>query len=63
MDLSKYCSIYYPQLMILLFISLVQHGPFVMNTREEISQAIEDYQMGKNGFEMAHKWKSLEGNK
>ena len=49
--------------MILLFISLVQHGPFVMNTREEISQAIEDYQMGKNGFEMAHKWKSLEGNK
>ena len=42
---------------------LVQHGPFVMNTREEISQTIEDYQMGKNGFEMAHRWKSVEGNK
>lgn len=25
-------------------------GPFVMNTREEISQAIEDYNMGKFGF-------------
>ena len=46
-----------------LSIFLVQHGPFVMNTREEISQAIEDYQMGKNGFEMAHRWKSVEGNR
>ena len=25
---------------------VVQHGPFVMNTREEIEQAIEDYQRG-----------------
>ncbi|WNG20119.1 pirin family protein [Cystobacter fuscus] len=25
---------------------IVQHGPFVMNTREEIRQAIEDYQNG-----------------
>ncbi len=25
------------------------HGPFVMNTREEIIQAIEDYQSGKFG--------------
>ena len=25
------------------------HGPFVMNTREEIIQAINDYQSGKNG--------------
>lgn len=23
------------------------HGPFVMNTREEIVQAVEDYQNGK----------------
>jgi redox-sensitive bicupin YhaK (pirin superfamily) len=23
---------------------IVQHGPFVMNTREEIEQAIDDYQ-------------------
>ncbi|WP_223799757.1 pirin-like C-terminal cupin domain-containing protein [Sphingomonas nostoxanthinifaciens] len=26
---------------------VVSHGPFVMNTREEISQAIGDYQAGK----------------
>ena len=28
---------------------VVSHGPFVMNTRAEISQAIQDYQMGKMG--------------
>jgi len=28
---------------------VVAHGPFVMNTREEIVQAIRDYQMGKFG--------------
>jgi len=28
---------------------VVAHGPFVMNTREEIAQAIRDYQMGKFG--------------
>jgi hypothetical protein len=27
---------------------VVQHGPFVMNTREEIKQAFDDYQ--KTGF-------------
>lgn len=26
---------------------VVQHGPFVMNTREEIEQAVHDYQSGK----------------
>jgi hypothetical protein len=25
---------------------VVQHGPFVMNTREEIEQAIRDYKNG-----------------
>jgi redox-sensitive bicupin YhaK (pirin superfamily) len=25
---------------------VVQYGPFVMNTREEIEQAIRDYQSG-----------------
>merc|ERR1719424_292815 len=30
---------------------IVQHGPFVMNTREEIMQAFDDYQNGRNGFE------------
>ena len=28
---------------------VVSHGPFVMNTREEISEAIRDYQTGKLG--------------
>jgi redox-sensitive bicupin YhaK (pirin superfamily) len=28
---------------------VVSHGPFVMNTREEIQQAIQDYQAGKMG--------------
>jgi redox-sensitive bicupin YhaK (pirin superfamily) len=26
---------------------IVQYGPFVMNTREEIDQAIRDYQTGR----------------
>ena len=26
---------------------IVQHGPFVMNTREEIEQAIADYRSNK----------------
>lgn len=29
---------------------VVQHGPFVMNTKEEIGQAIADYQQGKMGI-------------
>jgi len=28
---------------------VARYGPFVMNTREEIYQAIEDYRMGKMG--------------
>ncbi len=26
---------------------VVQYGPFVMNTREEIEQAVEDYRSGR----------------
>jgi redox-sensitive bicupin YhaK (pirin superfamily) len=29
---------------------VVQHGPFVMNTQQEIGQAIEDYQQGRMGI-------------
>jgi len=42
---------------------VVQHGPFVMNSREEIEQAFQDYQLGRNGFEKVKTWKSVEGNK
>jgi len=37
---------------------VVQHGPFVMNSRAEIQQAMEDYYYGKNGFERATQWTS-----
>lgn len=37
---------------------VVQHGPFVMNSRAEIQQAMEDYYYGKNGFERASQWSS-----
>ncbi|XP_013858440.1 pirin [Austrofundulus limnaeus] len=37
---------------------VVQHGPFVMSTEEEIQQAMLDYRRGQNGFERAPKWRS-----
>lgn len=38
--------------------TVFQHGPFVMTNREEIQKTLLDYQMGMNGFEKAHTWKS-----
>ncbi|KAL5533315.1 PRN1 [Sanghuangporus sanghuang] len=38
--------------------TVVQYGPFVMTTREEIQQTFMDYQLAKNGFEKSHTWKS-----
>ncbi|KAM0329398.1 hypothetical protein ACHAQA_004705 [Verticillium albo-atrum] len=37
---------------------IAQHGPFVMNTRQEVEQAFEDFYMHKNGFERAKGWRS-----
>uniref|UniRef100_A0A8C1H628 Pirin n=1 Tax=Cyprinus carpio carpio TaxID=630221 RepID=A0A8C1H628_CYPCA len=42
---------------------VVQHGPFVMNTQEEIDQAISDYRSATNGFERAKVWRSKIGQK
>lgn len=35
-----------------------QYGPFVMNSKEDIYKAFNDYQTGSNGFENADEWKS-----
>ena len=40
---------------------VVQYGPFVMNTMEEIKETFEDLRSGKNGFEKAPAWKSKAG--
>ncbi|KAG2304840.1 hypothetical protein Bca52824_033491 [Brassica carinata] len=37
---------------------VVQFGPFVMNTQEEIDQTIDDFENFSNGFEKARHWKS-----
>ncbi|BGP41771.1 RNA pol II transcription cofactor [Rhodotorula kratochvilovae] len=42
---------------------VVQHGPFVMTSQQEIMQAFIDYQGEKNGFEGAHGWRSEIGRK
>ncbi|XP_014680797.1 PREDICTED: pirin-like isoform X2 [Priapulus caudatus] len=42
---------------------VVQHGPFVMNTAEDIQATIKDYHNTTNGFERARKWKSRSGNR
>ncbi|XP_072527358.1 pirin isoform X1 [Salminus brasiliensis] len=42
---------------------VVQHGPFVMTTDEEIEQTIRDYRTGTNGFERAKHWQSKIGGR
>ncbi|GAA6062820.1 hypothetical protein JCM10212_001552 [Sporobolomyces blumeae] len=42
---------------------IVQHGPFVMDSVQGIRQAFMDYQLGRNGFEGAHEWKSEIGGR
>jgi len=37
---------------------VVQYGPFVVNSQEEVYQAMLDYQSHANGFERAKGWAS-----
>ncbi|KAI0136883.1 RmlC-like cupin domain-containing protein [Xylariales sp. AK1849] len=37
---------------------IVQYGPFVLSSREEVYQALMDYQTHSNGFERAENWQS-----
>ncbi|EAA27068.2 RmlC-like cupin [Neurospora crassa] len=37
---------------------VVQYGPFVLNSQEEVYQAFVDYQTHSNGFERAQGWRS-----
>ncbi|KAL9090779.1 MAG: hypothetical protein Q9159_001835 [Coniocarpon cinnabarinum] len=42
---------------------IVQYGPFVLNSPEEVYQAIADYQGYTNGFERAANWESEIGRR
>ena len=37
---------------------IVQYGPFVGTSREEVAQAVRDFRRGENGFERAVGWMS-----
>lgn len=37
---------------------VVQFGPFVLNSQNEVYQAMMDYQTQSNGFERAKGWRS-----
>jgi hypothetical protein len=37
---------------------IIFQGPFVMNTEEEVKQAMEDFKQAKNGFEKVLSWQS-----
>jgi len=37
---------------------VVQYGPFVVNTKEEVTQALSDFRTQTNGFERARDWQS-----
>ncbi|KAJ5864290.1 uncharacterized protein N7529_006206 [Penicillium soppii] len=42
---------------------VVQYGPFVLNTQEEVYQAMLDYQTASNGFERTRNWQSEIGKR
>ncbi|KAF5023443.1 hypothetical protein F66182_4488 [Fusarium sp. NRRL 66182] len=37
---------------------VIQYGPFVLTSKEEVAKALFDYQTHSNGFERAENWKS-----
>jgi quercetin 2,3-dioxygenase len=37
---------------------VVQYGPFVLNSQEEVMKAFMDYQTHTNGFERGKDWES-----
>lgn len=41
---------------------VVHKGPFVMNNESEIEEAVKDFGLFENGFEMAKSWKSNSNN-
>lgn len=42
---------------------VVQYGPFVVNSEEEVMQTFSDFQSHENGFERAKNWRSKIGNR
>lgn len=42
---------------------VVQYGPFVLNSQEEVMQTFADYQTHENGFERAKSWRSKIGDR
>jgi redox-sensitive bicupin YhaK (pirin superfamily) len=40
-----------------------QYGPFVLASKEDVRKTLIDYQLGQNGFEKAHTWRSEIGNR
>ncbi|KAH0613697.1 uncharacterized protein H6S33_005583 [Morchella sextelata] len=42
---------------------VVQHGPFVLNTKEQVYEAMRDYHGYQNGFERAEGWRSEIGKR
>lgn len=42
---------------------VVQYGPFVLNSQEEVYQAMVDFQSAQNGFEKSRNWQSEIGKR
>ncbi|VVT46572.1 uncharacterized protein SAPINGB_P001280 [Magnusiomyces paraingens] len=42
---------------------IIQHGPFVLSSRDQVIQALRDYDGRKNGFERARGWRSEIGRR